>query len=131
MSLTAVMLRRTLVVCTAIGLTCLPATQVQATQWVLADVQALWDTGADPGLGVLVTLGNPEWGGGSTSNGATVCTGRIRLVVGQQGITDILQQRMFSMLLSAHLTQRKALLYVETVGPICTIQIVTLGSGLQ
>ena len=127
-----IIVRRALAFGMAIGLCCLPATQARANQWVLGDVQTLWDYGAyDPALGVLVTLGNPEWGGGSTSNGATVCTNRIRLAVGQQGITDALQQRMYSMLLSAHLTQRKVLLYVDTVAPYCSIQIVTLGSGIQ
>ena len=116
----------------AVALCCLPATQARANQWVLGDVEVLDDYGAyDPALGILVTLANPVWGGGSTSNGATVCTNRIRLAVGQQGITDALQQRMYATLLSAHLTQRKALLYVDTVGPYCSIQIVTFGSGAR
>lgn len=110
----------------------LPTSEAQANQWVLGDVEVLDDYGSyDPALGILVTLANPVWGGGSTSNGPTTCTNRIRLAVGQQGITDTLQQRMYATLLSAHLTQRKAQLYVETVGPYCSIQIVTLGSGIR
>jgi hypothetical protein len=123
---------RILMVGIAICLSCVPATSAQANQWVLGDVEVLDDYGSyDPALGILLTLANPVWGGGSTSNGASVCTNRIRLAVGQQGITDALQQRMYATLLSAHLTQRKAQLYVETVGPYCSIQIVTLGSGIR
>ena len=109
------------------------ASPATANQWVMGDVAGVWEYNAyNSTLGILVTLGNAAWGGGSSTNGPTACTARFRMAVGYQGVTEATMNRMWSAILTAQSTGKKAQFYVDTDnGVYCAVQIVVLGQPLQ
>ena len=106
-----------------------------ANQWVIGDVDAIWEYSAYTGSGIdgiLVTLGNVGWGTGSTSNGATICTARFKIVTGVAGITADTKDRMWSALLTAQSIGKKIQFYVDpSTAPYCAVNLLTIGPPLQ
>ncbi len=106
-----------------------------ANQWVIGDVEALWEYSAYTGSGIdgiLVSLGNAAWGTGTTSNGASVCYARFKIVVGVAGISESTKDRMWSALLTAQSTGKKIQFYVDpSTAPYCAVNLLTIGPPLQ
>lgn len=100
-----------------------------ANQWVKGNVTIVEDyTAFNSAQSLLVTLVDQAWGNGTQSNGPAVCTGRFRAVVGQQGVTQSLYDRMYATLLTVRATGGAVALWVDTsTGPECQIQIVSYG----
>jgi hypothetical protein len=79
----------------------------QANQWVSGKVWVLSDSGSYGGgaYGILVTLSDRVWAHGDTSNGPTNCTERFRIVNELQGVDENIKNRLWSLLLSAKISQ--------------------------
>jgi len=110
----------------------LSMSSVHANTWVYGKVVTLEDYGSY-GNGyyqVLVTLKEERWPGSNESNASQVCTGRFRVVVGEQGITENEKDRIFSMLLSAYMADKSVGLYVNyDAGSYCAVQIAKIGDN--
>jgi len=103
---------------------------VSANQWVYGSVQTIEEYGAYGGgyYQVLIQLVNREWVGGGA--GPTNCGGRFSVQVGQQGVTEEIKNRIFSMMLTAYTASKKVGLFVdENSGPNCLVQIGRIGDG--
>lgn len=100
-----------------------------ANQWVKGTVDIVEDyTAFSSSQGLLVTLLNQQWGNGTQSNGATVCTGRFSVVIGQQSVTADLYTRMYAMLLTGKAQGATMAMWVDTsTAPECRVQIVSFG----
>lgn len=91
-------------------------------------VDTVEDYSAFSSQGLLITLTNTQWGGGSQTDGATACWGRFSVLVGQQNVTSDLYTRMYATLLTAKATGSQVALWVDTTtGPECRVQIVSWG----
>ena len=112
----------------------LSAPPAAANQWVSGRIDGLWDyTAFDATIGIFVTLGNVSWGSGSPSTGPANCNpARLRLAVGNQGITTDSQNRMYATLLTARATGQNVVFYVDTqtTAPYCAVQITMVGQPL-
>ena len=110
------------------------STPAFANQWVSGDFFTLTEWGGQySGIyGFSIELNNKAWGGGSTSNGGTACTGAFRVVVGTQGVTEEIKNRIWSAVLTAQASGQKLLLYVDTgtTAPNCAVQSLRLGGPL-
>jgi len=103
-------------------------TPVFSMEWVFGRVSKVEDYGSyDNGnFQVLITLQNKSWPNNGT--GATNCTHRFRVKTGVHGVTEKIKDRIFTLMLSAHLTERRAGLYIDpNSGPYCTVQIGRIG----
>jgi len=106
----------------------LSTTSSAAMQWVTGGVEAIEDyAGYTNGTyGILIKLDNKEWIG--SGNGATSCTKQFRLKEGKLGMTEESKNRIFSLVLSAHMASKKVGLYVDDqTGPFCFVQIGRIG----
>lgn len=114
---------RTLMLCM-----CSASNWVYANQWVYGDVSMVEEYGSYEDYQILITLVNQEWIG--TKGGESACTGRFSVEVGQEGVTDKIQDRIFSLMLSAYMGGKKAGLFVNPeTGPYCKVQIGRIGDG--
>ena len=110
----------------AVGM--LVCSDAKAFQWVFGNVSTVDDNSAySASYGILVELANATWGSGTTSNGASVCTG-FRIVTGLVGITEEAKARYYAALLSQQAIGRPVALYVDTsVAPYCAVQVLSTG----
>lgn len=99
----------------------------QANNWVYGKVKVLDEYAGygDGNFQVLVTLSEKEWI--NTPTGNSICTERFSLQTGAQGLTEEAKNRIFSMLLAAHMSDQKVGLFVNLNGPYCKIQIGRIG----
>lgn len=103
----------------------------QANQWVYGQVERVDDYGSynNGFYEVLIKLKNQEWRG--VGDGATNCTERFRVKIGEQGITDKGKDRLFSLMLTAYMGGKQVGLFVDpTSGPYCLVQIGSIGDDL-
>ncbi len=97
-----------------------------ANQWVYGKVDVLEDYGSysSGSFQVLITLVEKQWGSGSPQDGEANCTQRFRVMAGEEGVDENIKNRIFSMMLSAHMGDKNVGLYVNTsTGPRCKVQI--------
>ncbi|TVZ37410.1 hypothetical protein P886_1751 [Alteromonadaceae bacterium 2753L.S.0a.02] len=103
-----------------------------ANQWVFGKVQIVEEYGQYGAnqYQVLLTLTDQIWTSGSSSNGATNCTDRFRIMTGEEGVTEEIKNRMYTMMLAAYMSNKKIGLYMNTEkGPGCTVQVTRVGDG--
>lgn len=103
---------------------------VAGDQWVHGKVQILEEFGSysSGAFQVLITLKEKEWVG--AGNGATNCTLRFKLRLDDEGVTEEKKGRIFNMMLSAYMADKKVGLFVNTTGgSSCSVQIGKIGDG--
>ena len=107
----------------------LSAQAAHANDWVYGNVEFVdeyssYGTGAGE-YQVMVSLKNKVW---TVPAHASLCTERFRIVLGMEGMTEPVKNRLFSMLLTAYVTgARVRLFYNVTTAPHCAVQLGSIG----
>lgn len=101
-----------------------------AGEWVVGDVSIVEDYSAlSASHGVLIQLINKSYYSGGDA--PTNCTGRFRVVVGQESMTADIQARIYATAMAALVSGQKIRLFVNPSNVLspghCAVQIASIG----